>query len=80
MYFFARVLSPDKDKNRGLNLANNELSGRVFVRKIIDMFNVHPALTKSTCNRFKGSFVTHKLGDPVSFIVDVTFKLKIILL
>lgn len=42
------VLPTDKDKTYGLNLANDELSGRVYIRKIINKSSVQKAFLKST--------------------------------
>ena len=59
-----------------MSLANDELSGRVYVRKVADKSSVHRAIPKSVLNRFKGSYITHVNNTPVFDVADCTAKIE----
>ena len=70
------VTSDDHHKHYGMSLADDELSGRVYVRKVADKSSVHRAIPKSVLNRFKGSYITHINNTPVFDVADCTAKLQ----
>lgn len=80
VYLFVHIPPSDKDKNLDLDFTNTKLSGRVFNSRIFGDFDVHPTLTKYACNQCKASSIPFQLGNSLSCLFDIAFKLETILL
>ena len=70
------VLTNDKNEQFGLQLCNNNLYDRIYIKKIEKKSSVDKAFNKSTINKLKGSFITHINNDPVFSIKDASKTLK----
>lgn len=71
------VLTIIRETNRqfGFKLFNVELYDCVYIGKMKEKSSVEKAFNKSTCDKLKGSFVTHIDDDPVFSTNDAENKL-----